>query len=389
MVSLNKSRNLTKRHIMTTDKMITLAVHNYSRAQVLKSRLNAEGIECFLKNVNLVHSAVPGGVKIRVHEDDMERALRIVEKVNEEYRREDLRQQEETKKVQRILVPVDFSMYSKNACRYAIGLAEKLSAEIKLLHVYYNPIVNSMPMTDTYYYQVNLDEIIRDIELRAKERMEQFYQDVKEQIDRQNIKNVGLDYALIRGITYEEILLQSEEYNPDVIIVGTRGKGEKPGDLIGGVTRKIIENASVPVLAIPEGSEYKGISNINIMYVTEFDDSDYKAIRKLMNLVSPFSVRLYCVHISTPESNKWDQVKMDTLKQHIQEEYSHQMFECDLIEEEDKLKGIQDFIQSRSIDILSLVTHKQNLLARIFNPGIERKLLFHSNVPVLVFHTAQ
>jgi nucleotide-binding universal stress UspA family protein len=369
-----------------SDRLVTLAVHNYSRAQVLKSRLNAEGVECYLKNVNLVHSTVPGGVKIQVHEDDMERALRIVEKVNEEYRKEDLEQEAPGKQVQRILVPVDFSRYSKNACQYAIGLAEKLNAEIKLLHVYYNPVVNSMPMTDTYYYQVNLDEIIRDIEVRAKEKMEQFYKEIKQQIDQQNLKNVRLDYALIRGITHEEIVLQAEEYNPDVIIVGTRGKGEKPGDLIGGVTRKIIEHSSVPVLAIPESSEYKGISNINIMYVTEFDDSDYKAIHKLMNIVSSFSVRLYCVHISTPESNKWDEVKMDSLKHHIQEEYSSQHFECDLIEEEDKLKGIQEFIHNRHIDILSLVTHKRTLIERLLNPGIERKLLFHSNVPLLVFH---
>ena len=369
-----------------SDRLVTIAVHNYSRAQVLKSRLNAEGIDCYLKNVNLVHSTVPGGVKLRVHEQDLEKALRIVEKVNEQYRREDQEQGQEPKKVQRILVPVDFSRYSRNACRYAIGLAEKLNAEVKLLHVYYNPIVNSMPMTDTYYYQVNLDEIIRDIELRAKERMEQFYQDIKKQIEEQELSNVRIDYALIRGITHEEILMQSDEYDPDVIIVGTRGHGEQPGDLIGGVTRKIIEKASVPVLAIPEESEYQGISNINIMYVTEFDDSDYEAIRKLMHIMSPFSVRLYCAHVSTPESNKWDQVKMDSIRDHIREEYSHQHFECNLIEEQDKLKGIEDFVKEKGIDILSLVTHKRGLIARLLNPGIEKKLLFHSKVPLLVFH---
>ena len=370
-----------------SDELVTITVHNYSRAQVLKSRLNAEGIDCYLKNVNLLHSAVSGGVKVQVLEQDMEKALRIVEKVNEEYRREDMETEKPGKQVQRILVPVDFSRYSRNACQYAIGLAEKLHAEVKLLHVYYNPIVNSMPMTDTYYYQVNLDEIIRDIELRAKERMDRFYRDLKSQIEDQQLTNVRLDYALIRGITHEEIMMQSQEYDPDVIIVGTRGHGEQPGDLIGGVTRKIMENASVPVLAIPESSAYKGISDISIMYVTDFDDSDYRALRKLMRLVSPFSVSLHCVHVSTPESSKWDQVKMDTLKEHIVSEYSPRQFECDLIEEgQDKLKGIQDFITKKDIDILSMVTHKRNLIARIFNPGIEKKLLFHSNVPLLVFH---
>jgi len=367
------------------DKLITIAVHNYARAQVLKGRLNSEGIECDLKNINLIHSAISEGVKVRVREDDLEQALRVVEKVNEEYRKEE-EEQFPTKQVQRILVPVDFSRYSKNACYYAIGLAEKLNAEVKLMHVYYNPVVNSMPMTDTYYYQVNLDEIIRDIEIRAKEQMEQFYQEIKDHIENSKIENIKLDYALVRGITHEEILEKSKDYQPDVIITGYRGKGEKPGDLIGGVTKRIMEKAEVPVLAIPEKAEYKGIGNINIMYVTDFDDSDYRAIEKLMNIVNPFNIRLYCVHISSEDTNKLDSIQMNNFREHIKNDFPSQTFECDLIEQEDELKGIQDFIADKSIDIISLVTHKQNIISKLLNPDIAKKLLFHTNVPLLVFH---
>jgi nucleotide-binding universal stress UspA family protein len=368
------------------DRIVTIAVQNQARAEVLKSRLNAEGIDCYLKNVNVVHSTMPGGVEVRVHEDDMEKALRIVEKVSETYRDEDQKGDTGAINVQKIMVPVDFSVYAKNACQYAIGLAEKLNASIKLLHVYYNPIVNSMPMTDTYYYQVNLDEIIRDIELRAKEKMETFFREIQQMIEERNIRNITLDYALVRGISHEEILIQAAHYKPDVIVIGIRGEAEKSTDLMGGVARRITENATVPVLVIPESSDYKGITNINIMYVTEFDDSDFQAISKLLRIISSFGVRLYCVHIAAPGEAEIDQVKMERLKQHVHEEYSHQHFECDVIEKADKLKGIQEFIEEKKIDILSLVTHKRNIIVRLFNPGIEKKLLFHSNVPLLVFH---
>jgi len=368
------------------DKIITIAIHNYARAQVLQGHLNSEGIECYLKNVNLLLSSISGGVKVQVHEDDLEHALRIVEKVNDEYRKEQEDSGYPPKKVQRILVPVDFSMYSKNACYYALGLAEKLNAEVKLMHVYYNPVVNSMPMTDTYYYQVNLDEIIRDIELRAKEQMEAFYNEIKQYVETRDIQNIKLDYALVRGITHEEILEKSEQYHPDVIITGYRGKGEKPGDIIGGVTQRIMEKATVPVLAVPEKAEYQGIGNINIMYVTDFDDSDYVAIEKLMNIVNPFNVRLNCVHISSHDTNKWDKVKMESFREHITEIYPNQTFNCDLIEQEDELKGIQDFVQEKHIDIISLVTHKRNIISKLLNPSIAKKLLFHTNIPLLVFH---
>lgn len=369
------------------DKLITIAVHNYSRAEILRTRLEAEGIRCYLKNINLIHSVVSGGVKVRVSSKDLDKALRIVEKVSEQFRDEYESEIEQENSVQRILVPIDFSDYSVNACRYAIGLAEKLNAEIKLMHVYYNPVVNSMPLTDTYYYQVNMDEIIREIELRAKSNMEEFYRDLKEKIEKDGIKGVKLDYALVRGIASEEIIEESEKYKPDVIIIGTRGQGERENDLIGSVTAKVIEDTKVPVLVIPEDSLYEGIATINIMYTTNFDDSDYKALKKLMYIMSPFEFRLYCVHIGGKDNSAWDKAKMSSLKEKLFEQYPDYEIQCSLIEEDDFFKGIQEFIREKSIDIISLVTHKRTLISKLLNPSVARKVLFHTNIPFLVFHS--
>ncbi len=370
------------------DKLITIAVHNYARAEILKTRLQAEGVECYLKNINLIHSAISGGVKVQVSSRDLEKALRIVEKVSENWRDE---YQEETdittQGVQRILVPIDFSDYSVNACRYAIGLAEKLNAEIKLMHVYYNPVVNSMPLTDTYYYQVNMDEIIREIEIRAKTSMEKFYSDLKEKIEKDGISGIKIDYALVRGIASEEIIAESEAYKPEVIIIGTRGQGERENDLIGSVTAKIIDETKVPVLVIPEDSIYQGIATINIMYTTDFDDSDYLAIKKLVNIMSPFDFRLHCVHIGTADSNVWDRVKMDSLKEKLQKNYSDYEIHCHIIEDKDFLAGMQEFIREKYIDIISMVTHKRGLISKLLNPSMARKVLFHTNIPFLVFHS--
>jgi len=370
------------------EHFVTIAIHNYQRAEILRTRLEAEGIKCYLKNVNLIHSSISGGVKVRVNSSDLEKALRIVEKMSEQFR-QDEKESDETdyKNVQKILVPIDFSDYSVNACRYAIGLAERLNADIKLLHVYYNPIINSMPLTDTYYYQVNMDEIIREIEVRAKENMESFYNDLMEKIERDNIEGVKLDYELISGIASDEIISKSEEYQPEVIIIGTRGRGERENDLIGSVTAKIIEDAQRPVLVIRAESIYQGIATINIMYATDFDESDYQALRKLMSITAPFDIRLHCVHVGTHDSNLWDKVKMDSLKGKLKEQYSDYEIECSIIEEEDFLKGVQEFVRAKNIDIISMVTHKRNLISKLFNPSRAKKLLFHTNIPFLVFHS--
>ena len=208
-----------------------------------------------------------------------------------------------------------------------------------------------------------------------------------EKIERDHIEGVKIDYELISGIASDEIITKSEEYKPEVIIIGTRGQGERENDLIGSVTAKIIEDARIPVLVIPEDSIYQGIATINIMYATDFDESDYNALKKLMNIVAPFDIRLYCVHIGTPDSNVWDKVKMDNLKAKLKEQYGDYEVECSIIEEDDFLKGVQEFVREKNIDIISMVTHKRNIISKLFNPSKARKVLFHTNIPFMVFHS--
>jgi len=50
----------------------------------------------------------------------------------------------------------------------------------------------------------------------------------------------------------------------------------------------------------------------------------------------------------------------------------------------DLLLSIEKFVRDKQIDMIALTTHRRNILARMFNPGIARKMLFHTNTPLLV-----
>ena len=68
-------------------------------------------------------------------------------------------------------------------------------------------------------------------------------------------------------------------------------------------------------------------------------------------------------------------------------QYNDYEIECSIIEETDFLKALQDIIREKRIDIISLVTHKRNLISKLLNPSMARKVLFHTNIPFLVFHS--
>ena len=61
------------------DKLVTLAILTYAKAQILKNVLENEGIEAYIHNVNLIQPVISSGVRLRIKENDLPHALQIIE----------------------------------------------------------------------------------------------------------------------------------------------------------------------------------------------------------------------------------------------------------------------------------------------------------------------
>ena len=140
------------------EKLITLAIHTFEKAQMLKMILESEGIEVYIHNVNQIQPVISAGVRVRIKESDLPRALQVIEENSWiEAKNEEIKKKEEDERLEkRILVPVDFSDYSMNACMFAINHASQIGAEVMILHSYYTPYTPSaIPLSDTMAYQTN------------------------------------------------------------------------------------------------------------------------------------------------------------------------------------------------------------------------------------------
>ncbi len=370
------------------ERIVTITTCPYSRAQLIKGMLEAEGIECFLTNVNLVQPDVAGGVNVRISEKDTDRAYRIVEEMKAQYGEDKMPAVRQLKSIRRILVPVDMSEASVNACSYALGIAHKLKAEIKLLYAFFNPVMSADPYLESSTYNVQMESIIGNIANEARKQMQDLKRTLQKQAEMENLGKIRIGMSLERGITENVILNYIENYKPGVVVMGTRGKGHSLTHYIGSVTRRIMERSEVPVLAIPEKSTYWGINYVNrVMYATNFDEHDFVSLRKLMTLVRPFNMKIHCVHIYSGESDPFDQARMEALKKHFKSEYEDYNITCSMLMHTDTIQGFEDYIEKNEIDLIALTTHKRGIIERLFNPSITRRMLFHSNIPLLVFHT--
>jgi hypothetical protein len=173
-------------------------------------------------------------------------------------------------------------------------------------------------------------------------------------------------------------------YRPDLIVMGTQGKTKETKEQFGSVAATTINETKVPVLTIPEVSRYQGMGTVNILYATNFDESDYKAIKKLMTMVYLFNVKIHFVHIG--KMDEQSHKKIEDISDFYNNIYPGYNFTCSIIEREDILDTLQGFINEKSIDIIAMTTHKRNFVTRLLYPSMTKKMLFQTDTPMLVFH---
>ena len=103
------------------DKLVTLAIHTFEKAQILKTILETEGIEVYIHNVNQIQPVVSAGVRVRIKESDLPHALRIIE--DNKWFEEPKEEEAKVNAVKKVLIPIDFSDYSAKACELGINYA--------------------------------------------------------------------------------------------------------------------------------------------------------------------------------------------------------------------------------------------------------------------------
>ena len=366
------------------EKLITIVVLPYSKAYILKSRFEAMKIECALENFNLIEGAASSTVRVKILEKDLNSAVPILDDF---LGKKTIVAENQPKPHERhILAPIDFSVSSMKACKMAFNIASHLQVNLVFMHSYINPLIHSIPYSDIYAYDPALLTKIKYAEKNANENFQKFISKLADEIGKEKWDAVTTEFIIKSGYADEDILAYSHENSSQLIVMGSSGNSEQIG-VVGSVTVDVMYNARVPVLIVPKNAPEQELKHFsNILYATNFDEKDFVALDKLMAILYPFDIKVICAHVGQPTGSGWDLAKLNGMKDILKEKYRTEAFDCRLIVGNDTLDSLEHFIEDEKIDIISLTTHKRNMISRLFNPSLARKMAFHSNTPLLVFH---
>ncbi len=364
------------------ERLLTIVVLPYSKAQMLKMRMEAQNIECDLEDINLMEGAATS-VKVKIMEKDVKNAVPVLEGFLGK-KPAPVKEKKKEKKDEHILVPVDFSSASEKSCKMAFNIASHLDIKLVFMHCYINPIVHSVPYGDVYVYDSTLLARMDNAEKNAHENFQSFIQKLVKNIGKEKWETVKTEFIIKSGYADEDILAYAEENKSRLIVMGTGGE---TGNVVGSITASIIYNAKNPVLVVPEETPEKELSEFNkVLYATNFDEKDFLVIEKLMGLLEPFDTKVFCVHVGSSDESEWDKAKLEGMKEVLKDNYAEKDFDCRLIIGDNILEALESFIREENMDIISLTTHKRNMISRLFNPSVARKMVFHTHTPLFVFH---
>lgn len=285
--------------------------------------------------------------------------------------------------MKKILIPVDFSGHTDITCKYALEFARVYGAEIKLFHTYFDQIIiadTSFPDTLDMSTMYN-EELMKEIHHQATRNMEELFEKVSDQIRKEDLTNVTLTSSVNGGEIENEIKEICGEFRPDIVIMGTTGKGNNI-NVWGRVSTYIIDHAKVPVLTVPEIKTYRGFKTI--MFAADLSEANASSISVILELFTPFTFKLQVVHFitKTKNSDAFDRMKALQMKFGKEEKtgvISFEVIEC----ADDNQKVIDLYVRENKIDIIAFQPHKRSLLYMVFTKNITKKNLFATNIPLL------
>jgi nucleotide-binding universal stress UspA family protein len=287
-----------------------------------------------------------------------------------------------------IMVPVDYSDCSRLACRYAAKIAKKSDNKLFLFHAFYSPAFDLIELTGGLQTQQQLRaDVTEKLIENENEDIEKFIDSLYQYPEFEPLSRDDVTFDIKAGLAKDEILNIANEIKPELVIMGTQGADKRTSSILGSITEVSIRRLKVPVLAIPEDYKFVGTHNLKrIVYLTDYDESDFASIKKLMRFTKFLNLSIHCIHIG-PNIDKWEVLKMEGLKDYFQKAYHKKSVECHILDNKpDLLQALDKYVLENNINIISLTHRKRSLLDKVMKSSMTKRIFYHTQIPLLVFH---
>jgi nucleotide-binding universal stress UspA family protein len=294
-------------------------------------------------------------------------------------------------KIERILVPLDFSPASIEALDYAVSMAKQFHAAIHLVHVH-PPDEASAPGAGHLLFE-------------SAEAIERLNEELTG-VHRKNVPTFRPENCHIRGgRPFEQIINLAREISADLIALSTRGHSGLKHLLLGSTAERVVRSAPCPVLVARKRKQgakasREGFAVRTILVPTDFSQCSLAGTEYAAFLARKFGAILRLFHAMYPYTNyvfvDRAGVRLSGLAEAVEETARQEMnalkqmdFLRGLIVEADLLPGpavdeICTAAGSPDVDLIVTSTHGRTGFKHALIGSVAEHVVRYADRPVLV-----
>lgn len=264
----------------------------------------------------------------------------------------------------KIILATDFSKENQMLVPYALDLLKTTGGTIVLFHAY----------MDHY-------EII-DAKTHAEQSMKESIDFFNAEIAKQGLTGIEITPKLMDGYPEQQLLHLTREIQPDLVLMGTRGRGRK-GFLEGSMSKSLMSKSPVPLLSIHEKYHYK--PNNEVLYVTNFDKSDASTIAKVFDILKPYQLHLHVVSFVMDGEPSKSAKAMKDLEEALNKMNLNGEICYKLVYNSSPRDAMKAYCVENNISLAAFIPHRKHLYHLFFKDKVTKNDFFDLHIPLLTF----
>lgn len=191
--------------------------------------------------------------------------------------------------ITKILYPTDFSDHSHRALHHALFLARQYKATLHILHAIV--LHGEDPYNPELHFPA-LDEIEKELEKKASERMLHMIQD-------SSVHEVSIVRAQERGVSPAPVILDYAAKNGiDLIVMGTHGRRGLRHLLMGSVAEEVVRMAPCPVMTVRHNGHAADKVKMDVIVVpVDFSEHSRNALSRAKEMADIYGATLQILYV--------------------------------------------------------------------------------------------
>ncbi|WP_116126065.1 universal stress protein [Lewinella sp. IMCC34183] len=271
--------------------------------------------------------------------------------------------------MKKIMVATDYSESADNAVDYGVSLANHFGSLLSLVSAVEEPYSAAAGVL------VDMKDHIRQ---EAMETMGK----VKDKVSGRLSNGATIDTHTVDGEVGPTLTRVAKAKNYDLIVMGTKGSDAARELFTGSAANSVIKNSKLPVMVVPTRADFRDIKRI-LLSVDEQPFAGPQVVAPLLQIARAYGAEIVVYHGDEDGDGKGYDPRLAEYLGDVNHRFEVRSGKSDSIS-----KGIKQAVSEQGADLLCMVYHDHGFFGRLFNESTVSKVVFDSQVPLLVLQDA-